>query len=98
MRAEIDGAPVKYAGWDAYCDACGRGESEEGNESSDGEEEEVDPGPWQDKDPWVARSEPTPPKAKLHIAHKFMTDLGWEVGKIVGRSRGVWAVKYPTDR
>ena len=32
MRAEIDGAPVKYAGWDAYCDACGRGESEEGNE------------------------------------------------------------------
>lgn len=27
-----------------------------------------------------------------------MTDVGWEVGKIVGRSRGVWAVKYPTDR
>ena len=73
-------------------------ECDEGNDSSDGEEEEVDPGPWQDKDPWVATSEPTPPKAKLHIAHKFMTDVGWEVGKIVGKSRGVWAVKYPTDR
>ena len=73
-------------------------ESEEGNESSDGEEEEVDPGPWQDKDPWFARTEPTPPKPKLQIAHKFMTALGWEVGKIVNRSRGVWAVKYPTDR
>ena len=71
--------------------------ADEGNEPSDAEDENIDPGPWEDKDPWVAVTEPTQPKAKLQIAHKFMTTVGWEVGRIVGRSRGVWAVKYPSD-
>ena len=40
----------------------------------------------------------TSPKAKLHVAHKFLTRAGWDVGRIVGKARGAWAVKYPTDR
>ena len=31
------------------------------------------------------------------IAHKFMTRLGWEVGRIVKKSGGSWDVKYPTE-
>ena len=69
-----------------------------GDGSSDDEDEEVDPGPWEDKHPWVAVTQPTTPKAKLHIAHKFLTRTGWDVGRIVGKARGAWAVKYPTDR
>ena len=73
-------------------------EGDKGEESSDEEEEEVDPGPWEDKEPWCAVTEPTAPKAKLYIAHKFLTRTGWDVGRIVGKARGAWAVKYPTDR
>ena len=72
-------------------------ESDEGDESSEEEQDDVDPGPWEDNDTWKAVLEPTKPKAKLVIAHKFLTDTGWEVGRIVHKSRGSWAVKYPSE-
>ena len=37
------------------------------------------------------------PKAKLTIAHKFMTTSGWDVGRVVKKCGALWAVKYPTD-
>lgn len=72
-------------------------EEEDGDESSDEEEEEVDPGPWQDTEAWKAVIEPTTPKAKLTIAHKFLTETGWEVGTIKSKCRSAWAVKYPSE-
>ena len=37
-------------------------------------------------------------KAKLTIAHKFLTENGWDVGRIVKKERTGWAVKYPSER
>ena len=74
------------------------GEEEGDVESSEEEEEEVDPGPWVDTDAWKALPGPAPvPKAKLTIAHKFMTTSGWDVGRVVKKCGALWAVKYPTD-
>lgn len=71
---------------------------EEGDESSEEEGEEVDPGPWEDTLAWRAMIEPPPIKAKLTIAHKFLTENGWDVGRIVKKERTGWAVKYPSER
>ena len=75
------------------------GDDSEGDESdSSGEssaEEEVDPGSWEDTDEWQAQPYERDPKAKDTIAHKFLTETGWEVGTIKKKSGGFYQVKYP---
>ena len=51
-----------------------------------------------DKGAWRAILEPTTPKTKLTIAHKFFTTTGWEVGTIKSKCRGAWAVKYASEQ
>ena len=73
-------------------------EEEDASSEEEDEEEEVDPGPWRDTEAWKAVLEPTTPKTKLTIAHKFLTATGWEVGTIKSKCRGAWAVKYPSEQ
>lgn len=70
-------------------------DSDVADESSD--EDEVDPGPWRDTDEHSAITEYRKPKAKLVIAHKFFTEVGWEVGTIMRKSGKYWLVKYESE-
>ena len=88
-------APEELATAEEEKDSDGDEASDDSSEEED--EEEVDPGPWQDTDTWQAVPTPTQPKAKLNIAHKFFTSTGWEIGRIVNKCRGSWAVKYPSE-
>ena len=65
--------------------------------SSEDGEEDTDPGPWQNTDEWAHVPNGREVKTKGMIAHKFLTEVGWEVGVVKKKSAGRWDVKYPSE-
>ena len=77
----------------------GGDDGEEEDEEDSSTDDEVDPGEWEDTGEWESVPEHRAVKAGDQIAHKFYTEVGWEVGKVVRRDgrRSNWLVKYATD-
>ena len=88
-----DGEEMVLAGDDSEDE----GNATESDNASSSDESEVDPGEWIDTNEHIAILEYTRPKPQLVITHKFLTEVGWEVGTIVRKSGKWWLVKYPTE-
>ena len=94
---EDDGEEMVVAGDDSEDEDEGDAAVSDDAAGSSDEESDTDPGEWCDTEQHTAIPEYTKPKTKLVIAHKFLTEIGWEVGTIMRKSGKYWLVNYPSE-
>ena len=94
---EDDGEEVVVAGDDSEDENESDAEADSDDVADSSDESERDPGEWCDTEEHTAIAEYTRPKPKLVITHKFLTEVGWEVGTIMRKSGKYWLVNYPSE-